>query len=95
LWPAFWLLGTGRWPDTGEIDILENVGAPDWVSMALHGPGYSGNTPLVKRASLRSGKDSTAWHVYSVDWKPQELVFKVDEEVVYRVTRPMVEQHGR
>lgn len=94
LWPAFWLLGTGRWPGTGEIDIMENVGPRDWVSMALHGPGYSGNTPLVKRAPLPSDKDSTAWHVYSVDWKPQELVFKVDEEVVYRVTRSMVEQHG-
>lgn len=95
LWPAFWLLGTGRWPDTGEIDIMENVGSPDWFSVALHGPGYSGNTPLVKRAPLRPGKDSTTWHVYSVDWKPQELVFKVDEDEVYRVTRPMVEQHGR
>ncbi len=94
LWPAFWLLGTGKWPDTGEIDIMENVGPPDWVSMALHGPGYSGNTPLVKRAPLRAPNDSTAWHTYSVDWKPQELVFKVDETVAYRVTRAMVEQHG-
>jgi len=95
LWPAFWLLGTGRWPDTGEIDIMENVGPTDWVSMALHGPGYSGNTPLVKRAPLPLEKDITAWHVYSVDWKPEELVFKVDDAVVYRVTRPMVEEHGR
>jgi beta-glucanase (GH16 family) len=94
LWPAFWALGTGRWPDTGEMDIMENVGAPDWVSAALHGPGYFGNTPLVKRASLPPDKDITAWHVYSVDWKPQELVFKIDAEVVYRVTRPMVEHYG-
>src|SRR5262245_5118302 len=49
LWPAFWTLGTGRWPDTGEMDIMENVGDPTWTNFALHGPGYSGNTPLVSR----------------------------------------------
>lgn len=95
LWPAFWMLGAGRWPATGEIDIMENVGQPDWISMALHGPGYSGNTPLVQRAPLKADKDITAWHVYSVDWKPDELVFKVDDVETYRVTRAMVEKYGR
>ena len=46
-WPAFWALGTGPWPETGEIDVMENVGEMDWTSVALHGPGYSGETPLV------------------------------------------------
>ena len=26
LWPAFWLLGPGRWPSHGEVDIMENYG---------------------------------------------------------------------
>ena len=52
LWPAFWALGNGRWPDTGEIDVMENVGDPGWTSVALHGPGYFGDTPLVKRATV-------------------------------------------
>jgi len=63
LWPAFWALGDGGWPDTGEIDIMENVGDRTWTSAALHGPGYFGDTPLVKRA----GVDITKWHVYAVD----------------------------
>ena len=46
LWPAFWTLGTGPWPATGEMDIMENVGDPSWTNIALHGPGYSGNTPF-------------------------------------------------
>ena len=95
LWPAFWALGDGRWPDTGEIDIMENVGDAAWTSVALHGPGYSGNTPLVKRWPFAAGEDATGWHVYAVDWTPDSLVFKRDDREVYRVTRAMVEAHGR
>jgi len=95
LWPAFWALGTGRWPDTGEIDIMENVGDPAWTNFALHGPGYSGNTPFVSRQHFTHGGDITAWHVYSMDWTAEALVFKVDGDEEYRVTRPMVEGYGR
>jgi beta-glucanase (GH16 family) len=95
LWPAFWALGTGDWPDTGEIDIMENVGEPDWASVALHGPGYSGDTPLFNRLYFPAGRDATAWHVYSVDWTRDGLVFRIDDAVVYRATRPMIEHYGR
>ncbi len=94
LWPAFWALGDGRWPDTGEIDIMENVGDASWTSVALHGPGYFGNTPLVKRAPFAGRRDATAWHVYAVDWTRDALVFKVDDREVYRVTRATVEHYG-
>jgi len=95
LWPAFWILGTGDWPATGEIDVMENVGEPDWSSVALHGPGYSGATPLVNRYYFPDGHDAMGWHVYAVDWWPDSLVFRVDGAVAYRATRAMVEHHGR
>src|SRR5205807_1511303 len=94
-WPAFWALGNGDWPDTGEIDVMENVGEPDWFSVALHGPRYSGETPLVNRHYFPAGKDATEWHVYSVDWTKDSLLFRVDGLLVYRATRPMVEHFGR
>lgn len=94
LWPAFWILGSGDWPATGEIDVMENVGEAGWTSVALHGPGYSGETPLVNRWYFAPGSDATGWHVYAVDWSRDALVFKVDDRVVYRVTRPMVENYG-
>jgi beta-glucanase (GH16 family) len=95
LWPAFWALGDGRWPETGEIDIMENVGAAAWTSVALHGPGYSGNTPLVMRTPFAGRSDAADWHVYAVEWTADSLIFRRDDEVVYRVTREMVERHGR
>lgn len=94
LWPAFWILGTGDWPATGEIDVMEYVGIPTWTSVALHGEGYSGDTPLVHRQRFPAGTDVTDWHVYSVDWSADEIVFRVDGGEIYRVTRPMVERYG-
>jgi beta-glucanase (GH16 family) len=91
LWPAFWALGNGRWPDTGEIDVMENVGDPGWTSVALHGPGYFGNTPLVKHAAV----DITTWHVYSVDWTSDLLVFRIDGREIYRVSKADTEKYGR
>ena len=95
LWPAFWILGTGRWPDTGEIDVMEFVGEREWTSVALHGPGYSGNTPLVKRFAFPLGQDATGWHVYAVEWRADALVFTVDGAEAYRATRADVEHYGR
>ncbi len=95
LWPAFWALGSATtWPDSGEIDIMEYVGETDWTSVALHGPGYSGETALVNKSYLPAGRDATDWHIYSVDWTTENLNFKVDEELIYCATRSMVELHG-
>lgn len=95
VWPAFWLLGDGKWPDAGEIDIMEYVGEKDWTGVAMHGPGYSGETPLVNKYYFEDGSDVTSWHEYAVDWSAEAVVFSVDGREMYRVTRPMVEHYGR
>lgn len=95
VWPAFWLLGSGKWPDTGEIDIMEYVGEKEWTGVALHGPGYSGETPLVNKHYFGEGTDVTQWHIYAVEWTSTEMLFKVDGRTTYRVTRPMVEHYGK
>ncbi|MBI1402156.1 MAG: family 16 glycosylhydrolase [Porphyrobacter sp.] len=94
VWPAFWMLGDGKWPDTGEIDIMEYVGERDWTGVALHGPGYSGETPLVNKFVFDPATDVTDWHVYAVEWTSQSILFEVDGRLTYRVTRPMVEHYG-
>ncbi len=95
LWPAFWALGEGNWPDCGEIDMMETVGDSSWISNALHGPKYFGNTPLAYRYYLPKPQTVDQWHIYSVDWTPDKLVFKTDGVITYTVTKAMVEKYGR
>lgn len=93
LWPAFWMLGNGVWPATGEIDIMENIGEKDWVSAAVHGQGYSGDAGLVNRAYFTKN-DVTNWHVYAVDWTADSLIFKYDDIPMFKVTKPMTHFFG-
>lgn len=95
-WPAFWTLGaSGEWPECGEIDIMENVGESDWASVAVHGPGYSGETPLVNKKFFLKDDGAESWHIYTLDCQtPNKLFFYMDGELVYRVTKPMVEFYG-
>lgn len=95
LWPAFWMLGKGRWPDCGELDIMETVGDSSWSSNAVHGPGYFGNTPIVHRNPFPKGVDVSSWHIYTLDRTAQSLIFRVDGKVTYTVTRAMIEKYGK
>ena len=94
LWPAFWMMGYGHWPDIGEIDVVEYVGERDWVSSAVHGPGYCGEAGLFNKLFFSDSNDATAWHIYRLDWRPDSLVFTVDNQTVYRVTRQMTDFFG-
>lgn len=94
LWPAFWLLGNGRWPDAGEVDVMETVGDPTWVSHALHGPKYFGNTPLVTKKYFTGSNDVTQWHTYGANIQADKIVFSIDGVETYNVTKAMVEKYG-
>ena len=94
LWPAFWALGNGRWPDAGEMDILENVGDPAWTNFAVHGPGYSGNKCFDFRQRFPEGGDITGWHVYGMTWTHDAMIFSVDGHERWRINRATVETRG-
>lgn len=95
LWPAWWMLGNGNWPETGEIDIMEYIGEKDWASAAVHGSGYFGETPFVDRQYFSANNDVTQWHVYAVDWTPDSLIFKYDGVPMFRVTKTMTAHYGK
>jgi len=95
LWPAWWMLGNQIWPATGEIDIMENIGESDWANVAVHGPGYFGETPFVNRQYFNASNDVTNWHVYAVEWSPTEMIFKYDGIVMYKVSKTMINHYGK
>jgi beta-glucanase (GH16 family) len=82
IWPAFWTLGDNidvvGGPACGEIDIMENIGSePNRVHGSMHGPGYSGATPLT---AIYTGSSPFAddFHVFAGEWEPSAVRFYVD-----------------
>ncbi|GAA1869458.1 family 16 glycosylhydrolase [Myceligenerans crystallogenes] len=93
IWPAFWMLG-GQfpgtpWPNSGEIDIMENVGKePHRVHGTLHGPGYSGAGGIGAAYTHPQGWSfADDFHTFAIDWSPDRISWSVDG-TVYQTRTP-------
>ncbi|TDH26959.1 glycosyl hydrolase family protein [Segetibacter sp. 3557_3] len=86
IWPALWMMPEssvyGGWPRSGEIDIMELLGhEPNKTYGTLHyGPG-PGSTQINKSFVLPSGDFSSEFHVFSLDWKQDQIQWLVDGNV--------------
>lgn len=100
-WPAIWMLGKNinedggfwdlqgfgntSWPACGEIDIMEHWGAnQNFVQSATHTPSSFGAT--INHGGQTIETASSDFHIYSLEWFPDRLVFKVDgnQHYVYK-----------
>ena len=92
-WPAIWMLGqninedggywdlegygTTPWPACGEIDIMEHWGTnQNYVQSATHTPSSFGAT--INHGGQIIPTVSDEFHVYTLVWSPDKLVFGVD-----------------
>ncbi|MEY9093764.1 family 16 glycosylhydrolase [Paenibacillus sp. RC84] len=91
IWPAFWMLGkdigTVGWPASGEIDIMEYVGAlePNRAYGTLHGPGYSGCCGL-SGSYLHPQNLSNDYHTFALEWEPGVFKWFVDGKLFHTRT---------
>jgi beta-glucanase (GH16 family) len=86
LWPAGWILPTGKvygeWPKSGEVDILEAVGfAPDSAFGSVHTQRYNGMIGTQRTASLIVPNLSKQFHDYEIEWTPNNIDFYIDNKL--------------
>lgn len=83
-WPAIWMLGSKtpfKWPDDGEIDIMEHVGYNQGVIHAsVHCKKYYHTIGTQKTATIPVPDCSEAFHVYSVDWDAEKITMLIDDK---------------
>ncbi len=86
-WPAIWTLGTGgRWPEDGELDIMEHLGSdPQRVSSAVHvATGHAGQA---MGGAVRLVDACTTFHTYQMHWTPNDVRFGVDGFTHFRYAK--------
>ncbi|CDR30859.1 Beta-glucanase precursor [Acholeplasma oculi] len=84
-WPAIWMLPTnwsyGDWPNSGEIDIMEHVGYDqNKIHASIHTEAYNHVKGTQKSGQKVIPTASTEFHVYSVEWFPDQMIFSIDGE---------------
>lgn len=93
MWPAFWMLPAdtstyGMWAASGELDIMEAKGRlPGQFSCAAHyGGEWPKNVYSGQEYVYQDGTTIEDYHLYSIEWEPNEIRWYVDNECFYTMT---------
>lgn len=89
-WPAIWMLGSAsplKWPDDGEIDIMEHVGYnPGIVHATVHTKSFNHIIGNQKTNTIAVPDFDTQFHVYSVIWNRDSVNILIDNKSYYSFT---------
>ncbi len=81
-WPAIWMLGSAtplKWPDDGEIDIMEHVGFdPGKIHASVHCKKYYHSIGTQKTANIMAPDFNEKFHTYAVEWNKENVKIFLD-----------------
>jgi len=85
-WPAIWTLADHmkRWPDDGEIDIMEHVGLHQgYIHGTIHCKRYNHVIGTQRTDTVYVPDCSSAFHVYSMEWDKEMIKVAADGKVFF------------
>ena len=89
-YPGIIMLGTsGTWPQSGELALMEQYGQyKSWFYVDAYAgtASGSGNTGSIKYTFPNDTTASSDFHIYSLDWYADHIVFQVDGIEITRTT---------
>ena len=91
VWPAIWMMPTIKegqphpgWPKCGEIDIMEHVAyMKNTVHSTVHTGAYNHIKDTQRGGQLVLDELTENYHVYAVNWQQGQMVFTVDDAVIF------------
>lgn len=96
--PAFWMMPAdeslyGQWPKSGEIDIMEVLG--DNVNK-VYGTLHFGDPHTQNQGSAQifEGNFADDFHIFAVEWEPDEMRFYVDDNCYYKTSEWFTKKSG-
>lgn len=82
-WPAIWMMSEDmkKWPDDGELDIMEHVGYHQgYIHASVHTKKYNHVMQTQKTDTLFLKDVSEKFHVYKADWSPEKIDVYIDNQ---------------
>ncbi len=96
-WPAFWLLPEGeKWPDGGEIDIMERLNYDSIAYQTVHSAytftlGIKDNPPQGSFSAIIPDD----YNIYSVEMCSDSLIFFINDKRTFAYPRIETDKEGQ
>ena len=96
-WPAFWLLPEHeKWPDGGEIDIMERLNNDTLAYQTVHSTyTYTLGIKDNPRQGATGPIDRDAYNLYAVEMYPDSLVFFINDTHTFTYPRIETDKEGQ
>ncbi len=82
-WPALWMMPQfneyGRWPRSGEIDIMEHTGnQKDLLYLCIHTEKYNHIRKDQYFYTVKKDNIADQFHTYGFEWTENEITYYID-----------------